>query len=191
MIFEKILDKTSSILKGHFLLTSGNHSEYYIEKIRLVKNPIYLNQIAKIISKSLKKRIKEFDTIVSPAYGAIALGFMVALYLKKDFVFAQRKDDIMTIRSGFGNLSGKKVYIIEDIITTGGSVKEVKDCVEKLGGTVVGIYCIVDRSDDVIIDNIRPEAIKKIKIEIYKPEDCPLCKKGIPLIKPGASDKKI
>lgn len=190
MNFDSILEKTSAILKGHFLLTSGNHSEYYIEKISLVKNPFYLNKIAKLISKNLRKKINEFDVIVSPAYGAIALGFMVALYLKKEFVFSQRKDEIMTIRSGFGDLKDKRVYIIEDIITTGGSVKEVKDCVEKTGGKVVGIYCIVDRSNDVLIDNIKPETLKKLKIEIYKPEDCPLCKNGIPLIKPGSSDKK-
>jgi|YNPMSStandDraft_1061717.scaffolds.fasta_scaffold00351_6 orotate phosphoribosyltransferase len=189
MDINKIIYETKALLKGHFMLTSGNHSEFYIEKIKFINKPYYLNKIAKMIAKKLLKTKDEFDIIISPAYGAIALGFMVALYLKKDFAFTQRKDEKMSLRSGFNDLKNRNIYIVEDIITTGGSVKEVKDCIENVGGTVKGIFCIIDRSGGVEIDGIKPNSLMQIKIDIWSPQDCPLCKNNIPLDKPGSSDK--
>jgi len=186
----ELLKQADAFLEGHFVLTSKKHSQYYIEKIKLIHRPDLLDKVADLIADSLKGKSSSFDTIVSPAYGAIALGFSVALKLGKKFVFSQRKEQEMIIRSGFKDLPGSNVYIVEDIITTGGSVLEVKDCIENLGANVQGIFCIIDRSGGVRIGGIEPESLKKLDITAYEPEECPLCKKGIPIIKPGSSDKK-
>ncbi|HHI87346.1 MAG TPA: orotate phosphoribosyltransferase [Candidatus Cloacimonetes bacterium] len=184
---EQILVETGAFLEGHFQLTSGKHSKYYVEKIKLIQFPEYVEKIGKAFAQ--KCHHLDFDVVVSPALGAIVLGYEVAKQMDKRFIFTQRKEGIMYIRSGFDLQPYEKVLIIEDITTTGGSVFEVIECVKKRKADIVGIGLVVDRSGGSIEFGYKPFPLLTLKIEAYDPEDCPLCKAGIPIIKPGSSGK--
>ncbi|MGC9337100.1 MAG: orotate phosphoribosyltransferase [Candidatus Cloacimonadia bacterium] len=182
-----ILYKTGAILKGHFLLTSGLHSEYYIEKIKLIQYPVYVKRLCTELTKKIAAI--EFDVVVSPAMGAIVLGYEVAKQLGKRFVFTQRLDGVMKIRSGFDITEGDKVMIVEDVTTTGGSVFEVIDCLRQYQAVPKGVGLIVDRSGGTIDFGIPTHSLLTLSIETYKPEACPLCDKNIPISKPGSTGK--
>ncbi|HNX37292.1 MAG TPA: orotate phosphoribosyltransferase [Candidatus Cloacimonadota bacterium] len=183
-----VLEDMGALLEGHFLLTSGKHSGKYIEKIKLIQKPEYASQLCKKIAMRLEKYAP--DAIVGPAYGGIALAFEVARYLEKDFLFTQRKEEAMTLRSGFDLSKIKKVVIVEDIVTTGGSVFEVIDCLKSRGVEVVAVAALVDRSGSKVDFGVPFEALATLDIPTWEADACELCAKDIPLVKPGASDKK-
>ena len=186
-MLEKILLETKALMKGHYLLTSGKHSEFYVEKIKIINHPKYVETICAILVKKLKKY--DFDIVVGPAYGGIVLAYEIARRMGKKFVFTQRKDEKMTIRSGFEINTGDKAIIVEDIVTTGGSIKEVIDVLKQQGIDIQAVCCIVDRSNDTAKFDYDFISLLNMNIESFSPEECPLCQKGIPLTKPGASDK--
>jgi orotate phosphoribosyltransferase len=184
---ETLLKNEGAILEGHFKLTSGRHSNLYIEKIRLLQNP----SLAKTLCARLAELIadSDIDCVVGPAYGGIALAFEVASLLDKSFVFSQRKDGEMVIRSGF-DLSGiKKAVVIEDIVTTGGSVKEVIQCLKDRSIEVSMVGALVDRSGGTVDFGVPFVSLLQLDIPTYDPDECPLCQSGIPITKPGSSDK--
>ena len=182
---------SDALLQGHFKLTSGKHSEWYFEKIRLIENPAALEKIIDLLVDKIRSEKKEFEYVVSPAYGAIAIGFLAALKLGKKFAFTQRVEEKMSFRSGFTGLDGSRVIIVEDILTTGGSLNEVVDCLRQRAVQLAGIYVLVDRTaGEVLIDGSPVGSLLAIKIQAFEPEACPFCKRGIPLTKPGASDKR-
>ena len=182
---------SDALLHGHFKLTSGKHSEWYFEKIRLIEKPAALERIVDLLVAKIRREVADFDYVVSPAYGAIAIGFLAALKLGKKFAFTQRADEKMTIRSGFSGLDGSRAVIVEDILTTGGSIQEVVACLREHEAPVAGIYVLVDRSGGTVpIEGKAVGGLLALKVEACDPEVCPLCAKGIPLTKPGASDKK-
>jgi len=133
---EKILVDSGAFLEGHFKLTSGKHSKYYVEKIKLIQIPEDVVKIGRAFAR--KCNHLDFDVVVSPALGAIVLGYEVARQMGKRFVFTQRKDGKMSIRSGFDLQPHEKVLIIEDVTTTGGSVFEVIDCIKERNVDIVG-----------------------------------------------------
>lgn len=180
-----------ALLQGHFKLTSGKHSEWYFEKIRLIEKPAALERIVDLLAAKIRREVPDFDYVVSPAYGAIAIGFLAALKLGKAFAFSQRAEEKMTIRSGFSGLDGSRAVIVEDILTTGGSIQEVIACLKERGVTVAGTYVLVDRSAGAVPVEGKPVgSLLALKVEAFEPEACPFCAKGLPLTKPGASDKK-
>ena len=186
-----LFKKSDALLQGHFKLTSGKHSEWYFEKIRLSEKPAALEKIVDLLAEKIKAEGKEFDYVVSPAYGAIAIGFLAALKLGKKFAFAQRVEEKMSFRSGFSGIDGARAVIVEDILTTGGSIQEVVACLKERNTAIEGIYVLVDRTGGAVPIEGRPVgALLALKIEAFEPEACPLCKNGVPLVKPGASDKK-
>ena len=192
---ETVLDlfkECDALLQGHFKLTSGKHSEWYFEKIRLIEKPAALEKIVGLLAEKIRREVPDFDYVVSPAYGAIAIGFLAALKLGKRFAFTQRNDEKMAIRSGFSGLSGSRAVIVEDILTTGGSIQEVIACLREHRVPVAGVYVLVDRSAGAVeIEGRAAGALLALKVEAYDPDICPFCAKGIPLTKPGASDKKV
>lgn len=185
---EKILVESGAFLEGHFKLTSGKHSKYYVEKIKLIQRPEDVVKIGRAFAK--KCNHLDFDVVVSPALGAIVLGYEVAKQTGKRFVFTQRKDGKMSIRSGFDLQPYEKVLIIEDVTTTGGSVFEVIECIKKRNADIVGVGLVVDRSGGTIDFRVPMFPLLTLKIEAYEPDKCPLCKVNIPITKPGSSDKK-
>jgi len=180
-----------ALLQGHFKLTSGKHSEWYFEKIRLIEKPAALEKIVDMLAEKIEADRIEFDYVVGPAYGAIAIGFLTALKLGKKFAFSQRVDEKMSIRSGFAGIEGARTVIVEDILTTGGSIQETVDCLKARNVPVAGIYCLVDRSaGGVLIEGKPVGSLLALKVEAFEPDACPFCKAGQPITKPGASDKK-
>jgi len=185
-----LFKECDALLQGHFKLTSGKHSEWYFEKIRLIRKPDVLDRIVDLLVRQIKAAGADFDTVVSPAYGAIAIGFLAALKLRKKFAFSQRVDGKMSFRSGFGGLDGSRVIIVEDILTTGGSIQEVLECLKERQAAVAGIYVLVDRTaGSVLIEGKPVGGLLALRVEAFEPEVCPFCKAGLPLTKPGASDK--
>ncbi|MBN2408950.1 MAG: orotate phosphoribosyltransferase [Candidatus Aminicenantes bacterium] len=192
---ERILSlfkKADALLQGHFRLTSGKHSEWYFEKIRLIENPAALEEIIDLLVGKINDEKREFEYVVSPAYGAIAIGFLAALKLGKKFAFSQRAEGKMIFRPGWAGLAaGTNAIVVEDILTTGGSIREVVDSLKERGVGIAGIYVLVDRTDGAVAIEGRPVgSLLALKVEAYEAEACPLCKAGAPLTKPGASDKK-
>ncbi|MCX6568554.1 MAG: orotate phosphoribosyltransferase [Candidatus Aminicenantes bacterium] len=186
-----LFKECDALLQGHFKLTSGKHSEWYFEKIRLIEKPAALEKIVELLAAKIRREVPDFDYIVSPAYGAIAIGFLVALKLGKKFAFTQRAEEKMTIRSGFSGLDGSRAVIVEDILTTGGSIQEVLACLRERQVAVAGIYVLVDRSGGAVpVEGKAVGSLLALKVEAFEPEGCPFCAKGLSITKPGASDKK-
>lgn len=184
---KNILIANGAILDGHFLLTSGRHSAQYVEKIRLLQDPAATSQVCEMLAELLEPY--EFDTVIGPAYGGIVLAFEVARLLGKNFIFTQRKDERMAIRSGFDLSMVKKAVVIEDIVTTGGSVSEVIACLKAHGIKVEAVAAIVDRSAEAVDFGCPFLSLLSMDIPAWSSDTCPLCAEGIPLTRPGASDK--
>ena len=127
----KLFQDSDALLQGHFKLTSGKHSEWYFEKIRLIEKPAVMDKIIDLLVEKIRREVPDFDYVVSPAYGAIALGFLAALKLGKKFAFTQRVEEKMAFRAGFSGLDGARAVIVEDILTTGGSLNEVVACLKE------------------------------------------------------------
>jgi orotate phosphoribosyltransferase len=184
----KILLDEEALLEGHFQLTSGRHSARYIEKIKILQNPAQASELCAMFAERLA--LLDFDAVVGPAFGGIALAFEVARLMGKKFIFTQRKDDKMTIRSGFDLEGVRDVVVIEDIVTTGGSVFEVIACLASINVNVTAVGAIVDRSGGKVDFGCTFMPLMTLDIPSWEPDECELCKAGIPLIKPGSSDKK-
>jgi orotate phosphoribosyltransferase len=143
-----------------------------------------MEQVCKIIADYFKGF--EIDTVISPAMGGIIVGQEVARQLNKRSIFAEREDKKLTLRRGFTIDKGEKVLVCEDVVTTGGSVFEVIDIVKEQGGEVVGVGYIVDRSNGKVNFGYPQKSTMKMEVISYTPEECPLCKEKIPLVKPGS-----
>src|SRR4030042_3934070 len=187
-----LFKKADALLQGHFKLTSGKHSEWYFEKIRLIETPAALDRIVHLLVDRIRNEKKPFDYVISPAYGAIAIGFLAALQLGKRFAFTQRVDEKMAFRPGWTGLEpGAVAIVVEDILTTGGSIQEVVACLKEKSIAVAGTYVLVDRTAGAVLIEGRPAgSLLALKGEAFDPEACPLGRAGVPLVKTGASDKK-
>ena len=179
-----IFRETGALLEGHFLLTSGKHSNVYFQCAKVLQYPDYTKQICELIAEQFESY--EFETVVAPAMGGIIVGYEVARQLNKRFIFTEREDKNMTLRRGFGLNENEKVLVCEDVITTGGSVYEVINIVKSHKAEVVGIGAIVDRSGGKVRFDAPLFTTLKINAETYTPEDCILCRKNIPVVKPGS-----
>ncbi|MGA9291755.1 MAG: orotate phosphoribosyltransferase [Ignavibacteriaceae bacterium] len=179
-----IFRETGALLEGHFLLTSGKHSNVYFQCAKVLQYPDYTKQICELIAKQFESY--EFETVVAPAMGGIIVGYEVARQLNKRFIFTEREDKNMTLRRGFGLNENEKVLVCEDVITTGGSVYEVINIVKNHKANVVGVGAIVDRSGGKVKFDAPLYTTLQINAETYTPEDCILCRENIPVIKPGS-----
>lgn len=180
----EILNDAGVLLEGHFLLTSGRHSHRYMQCAKVFEHPSYTEELALALAKSFEGI--PIDLVIGPAIGGIILSYEVARQLGVKNVFAEREEGIMTLRRGFNIPKGSKVLVVEDVITTGGSVKEVVKMVEDLGSQVVGIGVLVDRSGGQAEFGVNYKPLIAMDIISYKAEDCSLCKAGIPIKKPGS-----
>lgn len=181
-----ILKESEALLEGHFLLSSGRHSNRYCQCAKLLQYPDKAEKVLKVTVEQLKS--VEFDIVVGPAMGGIIVAYELGRQLNKPAIFTEREEGRMTLRRGFEIKAGDKVIIAEDVVTTGKSSKETAEVIKSLGGEVVGIACIVDRSSGEI--GYPLYSTVKLEIESYDPEECPLCKEGTPYIKPGSRNIK-
>jgi orotate phosphoribosyltransferase len=180
----EIFKKTGALLEGHFLLTSGRHSNLYFQCAKVLQYPEYTEQLCSIIAGHF--RSTEIETVISPAMGGIIVGQEVARLLNKRSIFAEREDKSLTLRRGFTLSEGEKVLVCEDVVTTGGSVFETIEIVKKYNAIPVGVGYIVDRSNGKVDFGIPQVSTMKMNVISYLPEECPLCKEGIPAVKPGS-----
>ena len=199
MNVEQIYKDANALLEGHFKLSSGNHSKFYLQSAKVLEDP----KTAKLLAEELAKQIKEsgikVDAVCSPALGGLIAGFALATALDVRFIFAERVDGEMTIRRGFEVEQGENYIICEDIITTGGSALEAAKQVESAGGNIVAYAALANRgfcsrvgSDIEPKDNCKLPldkplfALDDFTFEMYAPENCPLCKEGSVAYKPGS-----
>ena len=178
----KLLEKTEGVLHGHFCLTSGLHSDIYFQCAKLYQYPDITETIGKKLAQKLEE--VEFDTIVSPAIGAVIIGYETAKQAGKRNLFVERKDGVMQLRRGYQLSKGERIVIIEDVITTARTIKETIEATKEFGVEVAAVGCIVDRTCGKTGLNIK--SLLQIDPVTYEPENCPLCKRGIPLVKPGS-----
>lgn len=183
----KMLEETQAVLHGHFLLTSGLHSPMYVEKFNVLQHPKYTERLCQEIARRYEK--DNVELVVGPVTGGILLAHETGKALGTRAIFTEREDGKMTLRRGFRIEPGTRVLIVEDIVTTGGSVKEVMEVVKASGGEIVGVGLLVDRSGGKVNFGVRTEALLHLNVETFKPENCPLCAKGIPFTKRGRTGK--
>ncbi len=182
-IFE-IFQKAQALLKGHFLLSSGLHSDLYFEKFQVLQHPEYVEILCKKLASLFQG--DNIEVVVGPTTGGVIIAYEVAKNLKTRSIFAESEGKRRVFKRGFGLKKGERVLIVDDILTTGKSVNEVIDLVKKNDGEIIGIGLLLDRSGGKVDFGypLKPLAVTEVKN--YPPEECPLCKKGQPLVKPGS-----
>lgn len=185
---EDLLIETSAIMEGHFLLTSGLHSPRYVEKFNVLQKPVYTEKLCRAMAEKFKDA--NIETVVGPITGGILLAHETGKALGTRAIFTERENGKMTFRRGFTLHEGERVLIVEDIVTTGGSIREVIDVVKEHGGIPVAVSMLVDRSGGkATFGDVPSTALLHMDVQTYKPEECPLCKAGIPMTKRGRTGK--
>jgi len=183
MNIEALFLENAALLKGHFLLSSGLHSDRYLQSALILAHPAHAATLGKALAAKLGVKP---DLVVSPAMGGLIIGHEVARALGVRHYFTERADSAMTLRRGFSLKPGERVLVVEDVVTTGKSTKEVFTVVRAAGAEVVAAGSIVDRSEGRSDLGVPYAALWTASAPSWKPEDCPLCKAGAPFIKPGS-----
>tara|TARA_Y100000817_G_scaffold299897_1_gene278432 strand:- start:284 stop:862 length:579 start_codon:yes stop_codon:yes gene_type:complete len=179
-----IFRSTEALLEGHFVLTSGRHSASYFQCAKVLQHPEYLTAFSIMIADEFEDQAP--DVVISPAIGGVVLGTEVGTQLGCRTIFAERKEGDMVIRRGFHIEKGEKVLVVEDVITTGGSVKEVMDLVEEAGGNILGVGVLVDRSNGSVTLHNNQYSIVKLDAVSYGEDEVPDDLAAIPIQKPGS-----
>ena len=180
----ELLREARALLDGHFLLTSGLHSPRYVQCARLLQYPDRAERACRALADRVRG-LGRVDAVVGPALGGILVAHELARALGVRGMFTEREGGAMTLRRGFEIAAGERVLIAEDVVTTGRSSGEVGAVVAACGGQVVGVACLIDRrpQDDLVLPLV---ALARLEIETYPAESCPLCRRGVPLVKPGS-----
>jgi orotate phosphoribosyltransferase len=189
----EILEECDALLKGHFRYTSGRHGNMYFEKIRVAGRPDLVMELGGLTAELMGDIRDNIDTVCAPAFGAIVFGFATAHALRKPFAFLQRNSSgEMCIRPGFlDRVAGARVLLIEDVVTTGGSVSEAISVLEEAGAEVVMAGLLVDRTGGKLLLPVPYRALLTVTAESWEPLKCPLCMEGIPMETPGSSGKRV
>ena len=182
---EEIFEKSGAVLRGHFLLTSGLHSPIYWEKFQVLQFPNYTEQLCRMIATHFREQ--GVQVVAGPTTGGIVLAHEVGRQLGVRSIFAEKEGEERTFRRGFRIDPGEQVLVVDDILTTGGSIREVITAVNKRGGKVMGIGVLVDRSEKKMDFGVTLFSCHRSETITYTPQDCPLCAAQIPLVKPGSS----
>jgi len=199
MNVEGIYKEAEALLEGHFILSSGNHSNRYLQSAKVLEDPKRAAILADALAEMIKDNKIEIDTVCAPALGGILAGYELARSLNVRSIFVERKEGGMELRRGFEVKKGEKILICEDIITTGGSAMEAADIIEKLGAEVVAFASLANRGfckregtditpkSECKLPCDKPLfALDDFTFEMFTPEECPLCKEGSIAIKPGS-----
>ena len=184
---EELFQKSGALLKGHFLLTSGRHSPVYWEKFRILQFPQLTEQLCRMVAVHFKK--DRVQVVAGPTTGGIIIAYEVARQLGVRSVFAEKEGDVRVFRRGFNVDPGERVLIVDDILTTGGSIREVISAIAKLNAKIVGIGVLVNRSEQEVNFSVPLFACLRSEAITYRLEDCPLCAARVPLVKPGSSQQ--
>jgi orotate phosphoribosyltransferase len=177
-----LYEATGALLRGHFRLTSGLHSDIYLQSALVLQYPQHAAALGAALAAPFRR--DGIQTVLAPAIGGILVAHEVARALVRG-LFTEREDGVMRLRRGFTLTPGERCLVVEDVMTTGGSIREVVTCVEALGGVVVGVGSLIDRSGRTTFP-VKRATLATVKATTWKPEECPLCKTGSPAIKPGS-----
>ena len=184
---ESVLDlfrKSGALLEGHFRLSSGLHSDRYLQSALVLQYPEFAEALGHALAE--RNRHLQATVVLSPALGGIVIGQEVGRALGVRAVFVERQDGAMTLRRGFGLAPSDRVLVVEDVITTGGSTRETAAVAESIGAQVVGAAAIIDRSAKGAPLDLPMQALVRLEVPTYAPESCPLCAKGEAIVKPGS-----
>ena len=184
---DSVLDlfrKSGALLEGHFRLSSGLHSDKYLQSALVLQYP----EFASILGEGIAERTRHLDptVVLSPALGGIVIGQETGRALGVRAIFAERQEGKLTLRRGFSLSPADRVLVVEDVITTGGSTRETIDVAAAAGGTVVGASAIINRGRSETTIGLPFYALVNMEVPVYQPETCPLCAKGDPVVKPGS-----
>jgi orotate phosphoribosyltransferase len=181
----EVLEDKGAVLRGHFKLSSGRHSDLFVQKFRVLEHPHLAERFGRELAGLFEGG---FDLVASPAVGALVLGFSTALAGRTRFIFAERVDDAMAFRRGFHVAPHERVLVVEDVVTTGGSAREVVDAVRAAGGEPIGVGTLIDRGDPARPPDLGAplRALVRLDVASWAPEDCPLCRDGVALEDPGS-----
>ncbi|HBU70114.1 MAG TPA: orotate phosphoribosyltransferase [Elusimicrobia bacterium] len=187
----KLFEEKKALLNGHFLLSSGLHSDTYFQSALILQYPDTAEKLAQELRKLISGKLgaDAIDLVISPAMGGIVIGQEVGRALGRRAIFCERVEGKLVLRRGFKIEKGEKCVVVEDVITTGLSTGEVVEVVKSLGGDVVAVASLVDRSGGKVDFGVPRFSLLSLEVKSYKPEECPLCKAGQPVIKPGSRTK--
>jgi orotate phosphoribosyltransferase len=180
----EIFRRTGVMQEGHFKLTSGRHSDRYMQCARLFQYPEDSARVCGEVAEAF--RGKGVDLVAGPALGGIIMAYEVARILGVRNVFAEREAGAMTLRRGFQVSAGERALVVEDVVTTGGSVKEVMELLRSQGAEVIGVGAVVDRSNGAVDFGVPFYPLAAMSVESWEPDACPLCQRGLPIVKPGS-----
>lgn len=180
----QIFRQHAALLEGHFVLSSGLHSDRYLQCALVLQHP----RIAERLCSELAARLRDLQgsVVAAPALGGVIVAHEVARALDVRALFTERRNGVMTLRRGFSFMPNEPTLVVEDVITTGGSTRETIQCVEQAGGKIVGIGALADRSGGATKFPVPSAALVALAIQSYDPADCPLCRAGVPAVKPGS-----
>jgi orotate phosphoribosyltransferase len=184
---KEIFLKTDAFLEGHFLLSSGLHSPYYLQCAKVLQYPEYAEELCKELARRINELGVEYDFVIAPALGGVIVSYETSRHLKVRGIFAERVDGKLTLRRGFEIKEGERAVVVEDVVTTGKSTRETIEVVKQHGGEVVAVGSLVDRSGGKVNFGVPFVTLWRLEVPVYEPDSCPLCKEGkIPLVKPGS-----
>lgn len=178
------LKRTEALMSGHFKLASGLHSGNYLQCARLLQHPVLAGRIGSALADKFSSL--DVNLVATPAIGGILVGHEVARALGVRSVFSEREDGVMKFRRGLDVDSGNRVVVVEDVITTGGSIRETMAAIVSAGAEVIAAGCIVDRSGGKTDLGCSLESLLQLTFPVYEPDDCPLCQNGTAAVKPGS-----
>jgi orotate phosphoribosyltransferase len=186
-----ILAESNALLEGHFRYTSGRHGSVYFEKIRVAQYPERVERLAGLMERRLGDLVSGADIVCAPAFGALVFGFALAGRLGLPFAFLQRgTDERMRVRGGFTEVRpGRRALVVEDVTTTGGSVRESMEVLRKMGLSIAAVGLLVDRTGGELDLGVPCRALLTVSAESWPEDECPLCRRGVPVVTPGASSK--
>ncbi|MGQ9879428.1 MAG: orotate phosphoribosyltransferase [Armatimonadota bacterium] len=180
----QIFRDCGAILHGHFRLSSGKHSDTYFEKFQVLQYPRYVQQLCGELAERF--RAEPVDVVVGPTTGGVIIAYEVARQLGTRAIYAEREGQKRVLRRGFTLLPNERVLVVDDILTTGGSVREVLEMLEPYRVQLVGVGILVDRTGGQVLMDTRLEALLPLSVQSWQPEQCPLCQQGEPLTEPGS-----
>lgn len=181
-LIEELLRKTGVIMEGHFQLTSGKHSELFLQCSKLLQHPRHTTEVCRLMAEPFREA--GVATVVGPAMGGVILSYETARALGARALYAEKQGETMLFRRGFKLAAGERVLVVEDAVTTGGSVQKVLELLRACRAEIVGVTMIVDRSAGRVDFGVPTTALLTMNVEAYDPAGCPLCRKGLPLQKP-------
>ncbi len=180
----QVFRECGAILHGHFRLSSGKHSDTYFEKFQILQHPHHVERLCGDLAERF--RTEPIDVVVGPTTGGVIIAYEVARQLGTRAIYAEREGDKRVLRRGFTLREGERVLVVDDILTTGGSVREVLEMLEPYRVQVVGVGILVDRTGGQADLGVRLEALLRLSVEAWQPEQCPLCERGEPITEPGS-----